>query len=137
MPGKYRSFGPSGTTLPFVTYVHQDNKDSTKYVADFQQSGIGLPDRDYYLKDDDAKLKKMRADYQTHVEKMMSLAGDKDAAKDAKDILALETELAKAQWTKVELRDPIKAYNKIEIAKLATLAPGFDWKAVLPRCGRH
>jgi predicted metalloendopeptidase len=125
------SFGPSGTTLPFVVAVHQDNKDSTKYVVDFQQSGIGLPDRDYYLKDDDAKLKQMRAQYLAHVEKMLSLAGDKDAAKNAKDILALETDLAKAQWTKVELRDPIKAYNKIEMAKLDGLAPGFDWKAYL------
>ncbi len=125
------SFGPSGSTLPFVMFVHQDNKDSTKYVVDFQQSGIGLPDPDYYLKDDDAKLKQMRAQYQTHVEKMLTLAGDKDAAKSAKDIVALETELAKAQWTKVQLRDPIKAYNKIEIAKLDALAPGFDWKAYL------
>jgi len=125
------SFGPSGTSLPFVTFVHQDNKDSTKYVVDFQQSGIGLPDRDYYLKDDDAKLKQMRADYLKHVEKMLALAGDKDAAKNAKDIVALETQLAKAQWTKVELRDPIKAYNKVETAKLDALAPGFDWKAYL------
>jgi putative endopeptidase len=119
------------TTLPFLVAVHQDNKDSTKYVIDFQQSGIGLPDRDYYLNDDDAKLKQMRGAYLAHVEKMLSLAGDKDAAKNARDILALETELAKAQWTKVELRDPQKAYNKIEIAKLDALAPGFDWKAYL------
>jgi putative endopeptidase len=125
------SFGPSGTSLPFVTFVHQDNKDSTKYVVDFQQSGIGLPDRDYYLKDDDAKLKQMRSEYLAHVEKMLALVGDKDAAKDSKDILALETELAKAQWTKVQLRDPQKAYNKVETAKLDALAPGFDWKAYL------
>jgi putative endopeptidase len=123
--------GPSATTLPFVVSVHQDNKHSTKYVVDFQQSGIGLPDRDYYLKDDDAKLKQMRTQYLAHVEKMLNLAGDNDAGKNAKDILALETDLAKAQWTKVELRDPIKAYNKIELAKLDTLAPGFDWKAYL------
>ncbi len=125
------SFGPSATSLPFVIAVHQDNKDSTKYVVDFEQSGIGLPDRDYYLKDDDAKLKQMRDAYVAHVEKMLTLAGDKDAAKNAKDILAVETQLAKAQWTKVDLRDPIKAYNKIEIAKLDALAPGFDWNAYL------
>ena len=123
--------GPSGTSLPFVAFVHQDNKDSTKYVVDFQQSGIGLPDRDYYLKDDDAKLKQMRSEYQAHIEKMLTLAGDTDAAKEAREILILETGLAKAQWTKVELRDPIKAYNKIEIVKLDALAPGFDWKAYL------
>ena len=123
--------GKSSTSLPFFSFVHQDNKDSTKYVVDLQQSGIGLPDRDYYLKDDDAKLKQMRADYEKHVEKMLSLAGDKNSAKDAKDILALETEIARAQWTKVELRDPQKAYNKIDVAKLDTVAPNFDWKAYL------
>src|SRR5579859_387049 len=125
--------GPSTSALPFVSYVHQDNKDSTKYVVDFEQSGIGLPDRDYYLKADDAKLKQMRDAYVQHVERMLTLAGDKDAAKNAAAIVALETELAKAQWTKVELRDPQKAYNKVEIAKLATLAPGFDWKAYLDK----
>ena len=129
--GKWTTQGGSPTSLPFIAFVHQDNKDSTKYVIDFQQSGIGLPDRDYYLKDDDAKLKQMRADYAKHVEKMLSLAGDKNAAKDAKDILALETDIAKAQWTKVELRDPQKAYNKIDIAKLDSVAPNFDWKAYL------
>jgi putative endopeptidase len=129
--GKWTTQGGSPTSLPFIAFVHQDNKDSTKYVVDFQQSGIGLPDRDYYLKDDDAKLKQMRVDYAKHVEKMLALAGDKNSAKDAKDILALETELAKAQWTKVEQRDPQKAYNKIEIAKLDTVAPNFDWKAYL------
>ncbi len=129
------SFGPSGTSLPFVVAVHQDNKDSTKYVVDFEQSGIGLPDRDYYLKDDDAKLKQMRVAYLAHIQKMLDLAGDKDAAKNAKDILALETELARAQWTKVELRDPIKAYNKIEIAKLDALTPGFDWTSFLAAAG--
>jgi putative endopeptidase len=129
--GKWTTQGGSPTSLPFIAFVHQDNKDSTKYVVDFEQSGIGLPDRDYYLKDDDAKLKQMRAGYEKHVEKMLSLAGDKSATKDAKDILALETDIAKAQWTKVELRDPQKAYNKIDIAKLDTVAPNFDWKAYL------
>ena len=124
-------FGPNETTLPFVVAVHQDNKDSTKYVADLEQSGIGLPDRDYYLKNDDAKLKGIRAAYLQHVEKMLTLAGDKAAAKNAKDIVALETELAKLQWDKVALRDPIKAYNKIMLVDLPKLAPGFDWEGFL------
>jgi putative endopeptidase len=131
--GKWLSLYGSG--LPFVSFVHQDNRDSTKYVVDFEQSGIGLPDRDYYLKDDDAKLKQMRVAYLAHIEKMLNLAGDKDAARNAKDILALETELARAQWTKVELRDPIKAYNKVEITKLDALSPGFDWTSFLAAAG--
>ena len=120
---------------PFDIGVHQDNKDSTKYVLDVGQSGLGMPDRDYYLNNDDAKLKDTRAKYLKHIEKMLSLAGDKDAAKNAADILALETELAKVQWTKVELRDPIKAYNKIEINKLDTLTPGFGWTSYLSNLG--
>lgn len=125
----------SGVGAPVDFQVHQDNKDSTKYVLDFGQSGLGLPDREYYLNDQDAKLKDTRAKYLKHIEKMLSLAGDKDAAKHAGDILALETELAKVQWTKVELRDPVKAYNKTEIGKLATLTPDFDWDAYLATLG--
>ena len=120
---------------PVVIAIHQDNKDATRYVADLRQSGLGLPDRDYYLKDDDAKLKGMRDQYVRHIEKMLSMAGDKDAAKSAAQILKLETAMARAQWDKVTLRDPIKAYNKFEIAKLATLAPGFDWDAYLDAAG--
>ncbi|MDO9194267.1 MAG: M13 family metallopeptidase N-terminal domain-containing protein, partial [Undibacterium sp.] len=85
---------------PFDIGIHQDNKDSTKYVLDVVQSGLGMPDRDYYLNNEDAKLKDTRAKYLKHIEKMFTLAGDKDATKNATDILALETELAKAQWTK-------------------------------------
>jgi putative endopeptidase len=62
---------------------------------------------------------------------MLTLVGDKTAVKDAKDILGLETELAKVQWTRVENRDPVKRYNKYEFAKLAAIAPGYDWKSYL------
>ena len=122
-------------TVPYDIQVHQDNKDSTKYVLDISQSGLGLPDRDYYLKDDDAKLKDTREKYQKHIEKMLSMAGDKDATKNAAAILSFETELAKAQWTKVELRDPIKAYNKVEFSKLNEVTPGYDWNAYLTDLG--
>jgi putative endopeptidase len=127
------TFGPA-PTLPFNIIVHQDNKDATKYIADLQQSGLGLPDRDYYIADD-AKLKDIRTQYLAFLEKIFGQAGDKNAAATAKDVLALETALAKAQWTKVELRDPIKAYNKTGIATLATVAPGFDWDAYLDKAG--
>ena len=122
-------------TAPLTMFIHQDNKDATHYVADLQQGGLGLPDRDYYLKDDDAKLKGMRADYRKHVEKMLSMAGDVQAAKSADAILALETAMAKAEWDNVALRDPVKAYNKVEIAKLATLAPGIDWDTYIDAAG--
>ena len=123
-----------GVSAPYSPSVHQDAKDSTKYVVDLGQDGLGMPDRDYYLLNDD-KMKTARAQYADHVAKMLTLAGDKTAAKDAKDIVALETELAKIQWTKVENRDPVKTYNKVELPKLAALAPGYDWKSWLTESG--
>ncbi len=135
IPALIAHFNEIGITAPYDLGVHQDNKDSTKYVVDFGQSGLGLPDRDYYLKDDDAKLKDARVKYQAHIEKMLSMTGDKDAARKAKEIVALETALAKVQWTKVENRDPVKAYNKKELADLEKLTPGYDWKQYLSSAG--
>jgi len=135
IPGLMAWLNRASIGAPYDFQIHQDNKDSTKYVLDIIQSGLGLPDRDYYLNNDDAKLKEFRAKYLTHIEKMLTLAGDKDASKHAADILALETELAKIQWTKVELRDPVKAYNKIEISKLDALTPGYDWNSYLSEMG--
>jgi len=135
LPAVFAHMGKIGVNSPFGFYIHQDAKDSTKYVADLHQSGLGMPDRDYYLKTDDAKLADIRAKYQQHVEKMLAMSGDQNAAANAKAIVELETELAKVQWTNVENRDPVKAYNKVEIAKLAEVAPGFDWNAWLAATG--
>jgi putative endopeptidase len=120
-----------GIDAPYRPQVHQDARDSTRYVVDLAQSGLGLPDRDYYLKDDDAKLKGMRAKYRAHVEKLLRLAGQGASAARTDDIVALETALARAQWTRVENRDPVKRYNPVEVAKLASVAPGYDWKRYL------
>lgn len=135
IPALIAHFNRVGIAAPYDMGVHQDNKDSTKYVVDFGQGGLGLPDRDYYLKGDDVKLKDMRLKYQAHIEKMLSMIGDKDAVRNAKEIVALETALAKVQWTKVENRDPVKAYNKVELAKLDDLTPGYDWKPYLNGAG--
>jgi putative endopeptidase len=132
--GLIAHFNQIGVSAPYTPGVHQDAKDSTKYVFDLGQDGLGMPDRDYYLLPD-AKMVGARKQYGQYVEKMLTLVGDKMAAKDARDILGLETELAKVQWTKVENRDPVKAYNKFEFAKLAALAPGFDWKSYLVDSG--
>jgi len=123
-----------GVTVPLGQHVHLDNKDSTRYVFDVSQDGLGMPDRDYYLKDD-AELKKIRAEYRAHVQRTLAMLGDKAAADEARKILAFETGLAKVQWTKVENRDPVKAYNKVEIARLRALAPNFDWKRYLVATG--
>jgi predicted metalloendopeptidase len=114
--------------------VHQDAKDVTQYVFDLGQDGLGMPDRDYYLLDD-SKLKEVRGKYQAHIGKMLSLLGDQDAAQAATDILVLETALARVQWTKVQNRDPVKIYNRIELSKLPALAPGYDWNAYLAAAG--
>jgi predicted metalloendopeptidase len=124
-----------GVSVPYSVYVGQDARASTKYAAYVSQNGLGLPDRDYYLKKDDAKLADALAKYERHVEKILGMAGDKDAAAAAKSIVALETALAEVQWTKVENRDPVKRYNKMDIAQLAALAPAYDWKGALSAAG--
>jgi predicted metalloendopeptidase len=135
IPALIAHYNRFSVTTPYGFVIHQDNKDSTRYVADIVQDGLSLPDRDYYLKKSDKKMAETLAKYQQHVTKMLALAGNKNAAADAKAIVALETELAKIQWTKVELRDPVKAYNKVPLANLAKLAPGYDWSTWLNDTG--
>ena len=135
LPTVLARLGKIGVNVPFDFGIHQDNKDSTKYVADIYQGGLGMPDRDYYLKTDDAKLADVKAKYLTHIEKTLALAGDKNAAANAKAIVDFETELAKVQWTKVELRDPIKAYNKVNLTDMAKIAPNYDWATWLKTTG--
>jgi putative endopeptidase len=124
-------FNQVGIDAPYRPQVHQDARNSTRYVVDLAQSGLGLPDRDYYLKEDDAKLAEMRSKYRAHVEKLLTLAGQGASAQRTGDIVALETALARAQWTRVENRDPVKRYNPVEVEKLASVAPGYDWKRYL------
>ncbi len=106
----------------------QDDKDSTMVIAQAYQGGLGLPDRDYYTKDDDAS-KKLRDQYVAHVTKMFTLLGDsaEAAAAHAKTVLEIETSLAKPARTRVELRDPQKNYNKMSPAELQKLMPDFKW----------
>src|SRR5207249_4665923 len=106
----------------------QDDKDSTRDIAQAVQGGLGMPDRDYYTKTDDAS-KKLRDQYVEHVTKMLTLLGEsQSAASDqAKKILALETALAQASRTKVELRDPQKNYNKMPLNQLQSLTPNWNW----------
>ncbi|WP_373896851.1 M13 family metallopeptidase [uncultured Massilia sp.] len=124
-----------GVATPYGIGVAQDAKASTKYATYIRQGGLGMPDRDYYLKLDDKKMADIRAAYEKHVASILGLAGDKDAAARAKAIVAFETELAKVQWTRVELRDPNKSYNKMSVAELVALTPGYDWKAALAGAG--
>ncbi|WP_202419619.1 M13 family metallopeptidase [Pseudoduganella guangdongensis] len=135
LPTLIAHLNKSGVPAPYGVGVSQDARNSTQYAAYMGQSGLGLPDRDYYLKKEDAKMADVLAKYELHVAKVLGMAGNKNGADMAKAIIGLETELAKAQWTRVENRDPVKRYNKMEIVKLAEIAPGYDWKAALGAVG--
>ena len=123
-----------GAGAPYGLGINLDARNSAQYAVILFQSGLGLPDRDYYLKDD-ARLKDARAAYRTHIEKMLSMAGDAKAAASAAAILDLETSLAKIQWTRVQERDPVKTYNKTAISELPALMPGYDWPRYVRSAG--
>jgi putative endopeptidase len=112
--------------LPVGVAANPDFKRPEVYAAVYAQGGLGLPDRDYYLKDD-ARFVQARADYVAYLGKVFALAGDGDAAGHAARLMAFETRLATAQWAQDEMRDPVKAYNPKTPAELADLAPGADW----------
>src|ERR1700731_3781156 len=118
----------SGMNAFFNFASSQDDKDSTREIAQAVQGGLGMPDRDYYTKTDDAS-KKLRDQYVAHVTKMLTLLGEEQAkaADDATKIMALETSLAEASRTRVELRDREKNYNKMTQAELQTLTPDWNW----------
>jgi putative endopeptidase len=105
-----------------------DAKNSTQVIADADQGGLGLPDRDYYLKTD-PKSVKLREQYVAHVQKMLELAGEPPArtASDAQAVLRIETDLAKGSLDRVARRDPNQTYHKMSIKDLAALAPSIDW----------
>ena len=111
---------------PIGFYVDQDDKDSTKYLAAIVQSGLSLPDRDYYLEDDE-KYQAAREALQNYVTKLYALSDLPEGERAAKAVLAIETDLAKAFWTKTELRDANKRYNKYQVGELNELIPDFPW----------
>jgi putative endopeptidase len=113
-----------------------DFKDADSVIAGADQGGLGLPDRDYYLKDD-PKSADMRAKYLAHVQKMLELSGETPAAAaaDARAIMDLETALARVSLERAKRRDPANMYHKMKVADLQALAPGLDWKAYLAAAG--
>ncbi|HJR83574.1 MAG TPA: M13 family metallopeptidase N-terminal domain-containing protein, partial [Sphingomicrobium sp.] len=120
----------NGVQTLFGGGVGQDDRDSESYITQLGQSGLGMPDRDMYLLDD-ANLVSLRAAYLDHLTKMLTLAGETNAAARARAILDFETGIAKVSWTREDSSDATKIYNKMTLAQLKTLAPGFDWTAYL------
>ncbi len=124
----------NGVAVPFGSGVGQDAKAPDVYTVGLRQGGLGLPDRDYYLSAD-PKLVEARTAYEAHIAKMFVLAGERDAEARAKAIVALETQIAGIQWTRVESRDADLTYNKTPVAALAKLAPGFDFVSYFKGAG--
>lgn len=114
----------------------QDLDDSTKVIGIASQGGLGLPDRDYYLRED-AKSKQLRTDYAQHVAKMFQLAGDapEQSATEAQTVMDLEGSLAKVSMTRVQLRDPHARWHKMPVAKLRDLTPDWSWEAYFREIG--
>ena len=127
-------FSRIGVRTPFDISIGQDMKRSDVMIAGLVQRRLGLPDRDYYLKDDQ-KFVETRAKYLKHIERMLQLSGDQQAAQHAKEILTLETELAKIQWSNVQNRDLSKRYNIYKTKDLKKLTSTFDWNTYLSSVG--
>jgi putative endopeptidase len=112
--------------------VQQDQVDSSKQILSTYQGGLSLPDRDYYLTQDD-RSKELRAQYVEHVAKMFVLLGDspQKAATEAADVMRIETALATGSMARVEMRDPAKRYHIMTVAELSALSPDYNWKQFL------
>ena len=121
-----------GLSVPFSFFVSQDDKDATAMIASLGQTRFGLPEREYYFRQD-AKSREVRAAYQAHVARMFELSGEakEQAAADARTVMEVETALAAASRKLVDLRDPESNYHKMPRTDLALVAPGFPWERFL------
>lgn len=137
VPSLLRYFGHaqvSGGGSPFNLWVNQDAKESTRYILYLSQSGLGLPDKDYYENEAD-KFVAQRAAYVKHISNMLTLAGIDNSAERAERIMALETRLAADQWERVRNRDRNAVYNKFTLEQANALTPGADWGEILSAAG--
>ncbi|HZH17276.1 MAG TPA: M13 family metallopeptidase [Archangium sp.] len=134
LPELFAAMMHLGVQTPFSLYVGQDAKQATRYITYVNQSGLGLPDRDYYFKQE-PRFAETRAAYLTYIETLLGLAGEKDPAGAAKAILALETSLAEKHWDRVRNRDREATYNLKSVAELEQLTPGFSWPRYLKALG--
>jgi putative endopeptidase len=119
---------------PLGVGITVDQKNPDRYILAVSQSGLGLPDRDYYLKDDD-RSKEVRAKYVAHLERLLALAGQADGPAQAQAILGLETELAGLHWERARSRERDLTYNPRTKAELLAFAPDFPWEVTLTTLG--
>ena len=123
-----------GVPGPFGGGVVTDDRQPDRMAVRLSQSGLGLPDRDYYLSDD-ASLTQKRNAYQAYVSQLLTLAGEANADTRAAAILGFERQLAQSHWTRVQNRNDEATYNRRSVAQLAQEAPGFDWRGFVGRLG--
>ncbi|MBV8405187.1 MAG: M13 family metallopeptidase [Gammaproteobacteria bacterium] len=121
-------------TAPVRFDFDPDEKDPDHYMIDVLQGGLGLPDRDYYLKPDPV-YQELRSKYAAHIERLLKLAGQADATQAAKSILELETRIASAHWPRAKTRERDLTYNPYTREALATFAPGIPWPQLLGGAG--
>ena len=124
----------SGTDVPMASFISIDRRNPNAYIPYLWQSGLGLPDRDYYLRDE-AKFAEIRAEYLRYLARLLELGGIDEPADGAGRVMALEQRIAEAQWERVALRDPVATYNRMSVEQAAEAAPGLDWAAMLDAAG--
>ena len=132
--GLLKLFTSQDYFAPIGVGILPNPADPTRYIAGVAQSGLGMPNRDYYLKED-AKYVAFRAAYKKYMVDMQTLAGLPDPAGRAERIMALETQIATAHWTPERSRNLLEALNPMDRTKLATFAPQFDWNTTLGDLG--
>jgi putative endopeptidase len=122
-----------GVPGPVALSISIDRGDPTAYIPYLWQSGLGMPDRDYYLQAE--TFAEVQARYRAYLERLFTLAGFDEPAARAARVYALEQALAEAQWSRVESRDAVRTYNRVTAAEAAKLAPALDWVALLEAAG--
>jgi endothelin-converting enzyme/putative endopeptidase len=127
-------FATAGYAAPIDLGILPDPQDTTRYVVSAEQGGLGLPGRDYYLREG-ADYDRIRAAYRAYLIQIQTLAGIPDAAAKADAVIALERRMAEVHWTPARARDVQQTYNPMTRAQLAALAPQLDWPALLDQSG--
>jgi len=128
LPKAFLRAAAAGVAVPIAIGVGQDPKDSNQYAVSISQSGLNMPDRDYYLRQDD-KFAAIRKAYADYIAQVFTFAGQRDPRAAADRVLTFETDLAGKQWDRARNRDRNATYNRMTLEAIATLTPHFDWQA--------
>ena len=134
LPAAFARAARLGVRLPFSVSVGADARNSEQYAVQVGQSGLGMPDRDYYLRNDE-KFAATRKAYNTYIARLFALGNQPEPEAAAARIVSLETKLAELQWDRARNRDRNATYNRTAVPALQTATPHFDWQAYLTAAG--